>query len=94
MLAAAARHGVMVELNANPNRLDIWDEWIRKALELHIAIPIDTDAHEPGEMGNITYGVRMGIRGWLPKTQVPNTLPYAVLKQRLDARRRQIAVKR
>ncbi|GLG01949.1 DNA polymerase/3'-5' exonuclease PolX [Alicyclobacillus hesperidum subsp. aegles] len=93
VLAAAAHHGVMIELNSNPNRLDIWDEWIRKAVKLGIAIPIDTDAHEPGEMNNITYGVRMGIRGWLPQAQVPNTLSYAELKQRLDARRMQASVK-
>lgn len=88
ILRAAALHNVMVELNSNPNRLDIWDEWLRMAVALDIYVPIDTDAHRPGELTNIHYGVSQAIRGWVPKQNVLNTWSYKQLRDHLSQRRK------
>ncbi|WP_067620034.1 PHP domain-containing protein [Alicyclobacillus acidiphilus] len=93
VLQEAADLGVMVELNSNPNRLDIWDDWIRQAVQLGLYVPIDTDAHHPDELGNMHYGVSEGIRGWLPRARVPNTMSCDDLMRHLKERSRGRRVK-
>lgn len=88
ILERAAELGVMVEINANPNRLDMWDDLIREAVSLGIHVPIDTDTHHAHEFENIQFGVRMGIRGWLPAEMVPNTWPIERLCAFLKSHRK------
>ena len=76
LLDAAAKHRVLFELNANPNRLDIAEETLFEAKRRGLMVPINTDTHHREEFGNIRYGVRMAVRGGLYKEDVLNTLPY------------------
>jgi DNA polymerase (family 10) len=75
ILKAAARHGVAVEHNANPNRLDLRDRDLRMAKEAGCKIVINTDSHHTSEMQNMKYGVRQLRRAWLTKEDILNTLP-------------------
>jgi DNA polymerase (family 10) len=74
ILKAAAAHGVAVEHNANPNRLDLCDRDLRMAKEAGCKIVVNTDAHHTTEMENMKYGVRQLRRAWLTKEDVLNTL--------------------
>jgi DNA polymerase (family X) len=87
VLDAVAKHGVMLELNANPNRLDIAEETLNQAKSRGLMVPINTDAHHSGEFGNIRYGVRMAMRGGLYREDVLNALPYDDLMAHLQRRR-------
>ena len=75
ILAAAARHGVAVECNASPERLDLKDTYLRMAKERGVPVVVSTDAHTTTTLQFMHYGVRMARRGWLEKRDVINTLP-------------------
>lgn len=71
---AAADAGVMMEINAFPDRLDLNDENSRAAKEHGVRICIGTDAHSLGHMDFLPLGVYVARRGWLRGTDVVNTL--------------------
>jgi DNA polymerase (family 10) len=77
VLKAAAKAGVAVEHNANPNRLDLNDRDLRMAKEAGCKIVVNTDAHHTSEMENMRYGIRQLRRAWLTKEDVLNTLGSA-----------------
>jgi len=79
VLEAAARHGVAMELNAYPDRLDLRDTHLRMAKERGVKMVISTDAHATTHLPFLDYGVRMARRGWLQKADVLNTLPVEKL---------------
>lgn len=87
LLAEAAKSGVAMELNANPNRLDLSDVWLREAAAAGVQVPIDTDTHRAHEFDHMAYGIRMALRGWLTPQHVLNTLPLSALMARLHRRR-------
>ncbi|MGH9447232.1 MAG: DNA polymerase/3'-5' exonuclease PolX, partial [Terriglobia bacterium] len=72
---AARRLGVVLELNGNPQRLDLCDRHVRLARDRGIKIVISTDAHAPEHFKLMRYGVLTARRGWLEKKDVINTLP-------------------
>ena len=75
VLDAARTHGVAMECNAAPERLDLNDVYLRMAKEHRVRIVISTDAHTTHTLGFMRYGVQMARRGWLEKKDVLNTLP-------------------
>ena len=75
ILDAAARHGVAVECNASPERLDLKDTYLRMAKDRGVPIVISTDAHVTTTLKCMRYGVQMARRGWIEKKNVLNTLP-------------------
>jgi len=75
VLEACAEHGVAVELNANPERLDLKDSHLMRARELGIPVVISTDAHNPRSLGLMRYGIEQARRAWLRPADVLNTLP-------------------
>ena len=74
VLAAAAKSGVALEINAHPDRLDLNDVHVRMAIEAGCWISINTDAHEPAAFEMAQYGVSVGRRGWLTADSVINCL--------------------
>jgi len=76
VLARAAELGVAVELNAQPDRLDLRDTHLVLARELGCRIVISTDAHRVAELGTMRYGVEQARRAGLEPRHVLNTLPY------------------
>lgn len=83
VLDAAARHGVAVECNAQPDRLDLKDVYLRMAKERGVPVVISTDAHNTMSLNCQRFGVLTARRGWLEKKDVLNTLPLAQLMARL-----------
>jgi DNA polymerase (family X) len=72
---AARKAGVLLELNGNPERLDLSDRHVKLAHERGIKIVISTDAHSPDHLNLMRYGVMTARRGWLEKKDIVNTLP-------------------
>jgi DNA polymerase (family 10) len=74
---AAQENDVALELNANPDRLDLNDVQVSRARELGVKIVINSDAHSVENLRFMRYGVDQARRGWLEKTHVLNTLTWA-----------------
>jgi len=72
---AAAKHGVALEVNAHPFRLDLRDEHVRWARQHGVRLVISTDAHSAGELDNMHFGVATAQRGWTEVDEVINTWP-------------------
>ncbi len=85
VLEACAEMGVALEVNAAPERLDLNDLMLRRALEHDVWITINTDAHSVAMLENMDFGVGMARRGGVPKDRVLNALP---LDEFMTARRR------
>jgi DNA polymerase (family X) len=77
ILRACAKHGVAVEINAHPWRLDMDWRWCERALELGCMFSINPDAHSTGEIDNIQWGVLMARKGAVSKERVLNALGLA-----------------
>ena len=69
----AAQYGKILELNANPYRLDMAEEWLELAQEKGVPIAINTDAHSVGQLGYMETGVRYAQRAWLNRDLIVNT---------------------
>jgi DNA polymerase (family 10) len=83
ILKAAADHGVALEINAQPERLDLDDAQARAAHEAGVPLVISTDAHRIDELSYMRYGVDQARRGWCEPHHVLNTLPLAELRKTL-----------
>lgn len=70
----AAEQDIILEINANPHRLDLNDRHSKLAKKRGVKMSISTDAHSVGELHNIKYGVYQARRGWLEAGDVINTL--------------------
>ena len=70
--AAAADHGVALEINANPRRLDLRATDAKVAVEAGATITVNTDAHRPGSYEYLRYGVHTARRGWCEPADVLN----------------------
>lgn len=75
VIAAAAATGTILEINANPARLDLRDVHARQARDEGVKIAINTDAHRAEEFDLLHYGVATAQRGWLTSADVVNTWP-------------------
>jgi len=73
VFSAAAESGVVLEISAHPERLDLNDIHARRAIELGILLSINTDAHSPGELDLMHFGVSTARRGWVEPGHVINT---------------------
>ena len=69
----AVETGTALEINSQPDRLDMRDMHARLAGEAGVLIPITTDAHSVGALGYAELGVAQARRAWLTKEQVLNT---------------------
>jgi len=83
VFAAAKEHGVILELNGNPERLDLCDRHLKLARDRGMKVIISTDAHSPEHFRLMRYGVVTARRGWLRKEDVLNTLPPEKLLESL-----------
>jgi len=70
---AATETGTLLELNANPIRLDLNDRYLAAAKTHGIPIVINTDAHKTAGLLNMQYGIKQARRGCLTKNDVANT---------------------
>jgi DNA polymerase (family 10) len=80
---AARKRGVILEVNASPERLDLSDRDARLAHDQGMKIVISTDAHRPTQFQMMRYGVITARRGWTEKKDVINTYPPEKLLESL-----------
>jgi DNA polymerase (family 10) len=73
ILSAAAKHGVVLEINAHPARLDLNDVHARQAMQTGARLCINTDAHDITDLDMLPYGIATARRGWVERQQVVNT---------------------
>ncbi|WP_454621079.1 DNA polymerase/3'-5' exonuclease PolX [Bradyrhizobium cenepequi] len=83
IIAAAAARGCHLELNADPDRLDLTDIHAHTAKAAGVKLAISTDAHSIGGLGNVRFGVDQARRAWLEAADVINAQPLSRLKKLL-----------
>ena len=87
ILDAAAATGTIIELNANPRRLDLDWRWWPLAKEKGVKCAINPDAHTTAGLQDLLFGVGIARKGWLTKNDVINTLPLTRIESILKAKR-------
>lgn len=87
VMRGAVERGCHLELNAQPERLDLMDTHCRLAKQLGLKVAISTDAHAAVELDFMRFGIDQARRGWLERGDVLNTLPLAELRALLGRRR-------
>ncbi|MGJ4942525.1 hypothetical protein ACQR1W_18265 [Bradyrhizobium sp. HKCCYLS1011] len=83
IIAAARERGCHLELNADPDRLDLNDINSHAAKLAGAKLAISTDAHSVAGFANMRFGVDQARRGWLEAADVINTQPLSRLKKML-----------
>lgn len=83
IMSAAKERGCVLELNAQPARLDLNDTYCKMAKDMGVKIAISTDAHAVSQFGFMKFGVFQARRGWLEKGDVINTCSLTGLKKLL-----------
>jgi DNA polymerase (family 10) len=73
VIRIAKENGKMLEIDGEPQRLDLDEIWAKRAMEEGVPIVIDSDAHSVGELDNVGYGVTVARRAWLEARNVMNT---------------------
>ena len=81
MIEKALETGVFLEINGQPDRLDLRDVHARAAKEAGLKLVIDSDAHEVRSQAYVELGVAMARRGWLTKNDVLNTRTWKQLEK-------------
>jgi DNA polymerase (family 10) len=80
VFAAAVETGTALEINSQPDRLDLRDADARLAARHGVRIVVSTDAHSVGALDYATLGIGQARRAWLTKEQVINTRPWSKVK--------------
>lgn len=90
ILREAAKIGTLIEINANPRRLDL--DWVfcKRAKELGVKLVINPDAHATSGFDDVPFGVMTARRGWLTKEDIFNTMPVDAIDRRLAELRSRI----
>lgn len=83
VIAAAKRTGTILEIDAYPERLDLKDEHVRKAVDAGVKLAIDTDAHSVNHLGYLHFGIATARRGWATRGDVVNALPLGAFRKSL-----------
>jgi DNA polymerase (family 10) len=88
IVSAAVASGVALEINCQPDRLDLSDSFARTAHERGAMITISTDAHSAAALGNRRWGIQVARRAWLTPDAVLNTRPVDEMRGLLRRNRR------
>jgi len=83
LMQAAKDRGCFMELDAQPDRLDLIDLHCKLAKDLGVKVSIATDAHSTADLGFMRWGIGQARRGWLEAPDVLNTRPWPELKKLL-----------
>ncbi|VAW34744.1 DNA polymerase X family [hydrothermal vent metagenome] len=81
VLETAVSTQTILEINANPRRLDLRDKHVRRAVELGVHLAINCDAHHSDQFNYLHYGIATAQRGWATADQIVNSWPLSRLEQ-------------
>jgi len=84
----AKKHGVTIEINANPHRLDLDWRVCQRPKALGIKLSINPDAHSLDGLSDVVFGVGIARKGWLEKRDVLNTMSAAEMEKFLESRKK------
>ncbi len=87
VIRAAADHGVALEINSQPARMDLDGVWARRARDAGAKLVINTDSHATGQLHLTRFGVATARRAWLGPEDVLNALPLDRFLEHLVGRR-------
>jgi DNA polymerase (family 10) len=87
VMRGAVERDCYLELNAQPERLDLMDVHCRLAKQLGLKVVVSTDAHAAAEFDFMRFGIDQARRGWLEKADILNTRPLSELRDLLRRRR-------
>ncbi|MBW3022195.1 DNA polymerase/3'-5' exonuclease PolX [Candidatus Woesearchaeota archaeon] len=81
LIALAKNYDKVLEINSQPERLDL--DWVnvKKAVEAGVKLAVNTDAHSRGELAFVKLGIAVARRGWATKMDIVNTYPLTKLKK-------------
>lgn len=88
VIDACAKHGVVIEINANPWRLDLDWRWVRYAMDQGVRLSINPDAHEIDGYADMKYGVLTGRKGGLTKEMTLNAMNLSELEAYFNSRKK------
>lgn len=74
VIDAAAETGTWIEVNGGPERLDLPDVWVRKAVDRGVTLVANSDAHAVEELDWMEFAIATARRGWAPPGAIANTL--------------------
>ena len=83
LLEKAVETGTFLEINSQPDRLDLMDTHARAAGEAGVGIVVSTDAHRVHELENLRLGVAQARRAWLTAEEIVNARPWREVKKRM-----------
>jgi DNA polymerase (family 10) len=83
ILRGALERGCYMEVNAQPDRLDLSDVHCRLAKDIGVKVAIATDAHRTTDLDKIRFGIDQARRGWIEPNDVLNTRPVGLLRKLL-----------
>ena len=87
VMAAAARHGVAMEINCQIDRLDLNDAHARLAHERGVRLVVSTDAHSAAGFGAMRWGLQVARRAWAQPADILNTRPLGEMRSLLRRHR-------
>lgn len=93
IIDACAKHQVVIEINANPWRLDLDWRWVRYAMDQGVMLSINPDAHEVAGYGDMKYGVLVGRKGGLAKEMTLNALSREEIEKYFANRKKKMIKK-
>ncbi len=82
VLSACVEHGVAVEINASPYRLDLDWRWARRALDLGLKLVVNPDAHSTEGLENVGWGVAVARKAGATKADLVNCAPIDAFLER------------
>ena len=91
VIDACAEHGVIIEINSNPWRLDLDWRWVEYALSKGVILSLNPDAHSTAGYDDMRYGVYMGRKGGLTHEMTFNALPAEAVARHFEARKKRAA---
>ncbi len=83
----AAKRGVVIEINANPHRLDLDWRYLKQAKNAGVLFSINPDAHSIAGLSDTGFGVGIARKGWLTPKDILNTRPLEEVREFLSAER-------
>jgi len=89
LFACAKKTGTVLEINSYPDRLDLSDVNIKRAIEASIKLSIGTDSHSKNQLHNIELGIAQARRGWATRKDIINSMSYNELIDFLDKHKKQ-----
>jgi DNA polymerase (family 10) len=84
----ALKTGVVIEINANPERLDLIDVRVKEAVRMGVRLCINTDSHAIDNLNYMRYGVGTARRGWATKADIINTMTLKQLMKWIEDRKK------